>query len=385
MNSPAAKTVLSVIDALNVGGAQELLVLLARNSPPGVRFVVCSLQDDQTMADRLRQAGAEVHVLGRERPSLLQFFRFASYLAGGLRDLARLCASIRPDVIHCHLSDAVFLGFAASFFYKGSRVMLTKHTPVLFPERSNLDPRNLLRKAAVLLIYRNIRYIAAVSEEIRRNLLQGLGLSRDRVVTIPNGVEIPASARGKSEAAREALDLAPNETVILTVGRLVPVKGQTYLIEAMARLVDRYPTLTLLIAGEGPCRNELEKRIEDLGLIGRVRLLGYRKEVLRLYDTADVVVFPSLSEGTSLAIIEAMAAGRPIVATSLGGNLDLLQHKHTALLVRPEDAESLAEAVAQCMADPALATRLGGAARRKALAEHGIERTVAAYAALWSN
>jgi glycosyltransferase involved in cell wall biosynthesis len=377
------RTVLFVIDSLDVGGAQELLVLLARYAAPRYRVVVCALQTGRGVVDRLEAAGAEVRVLGRARPSIARPCRFLAYFLGGLGDILRLCAGLRPHVIHCHLSDAVFLGVAASLFAGGSRVIITKHTPVLFPERRPFDPRNVLRKAVLWLTYRRAAAIAAVSEQTRRALLATFGLSPGRVVTIINGVPIPPDGAPRPLALRAGLGLAPDDVAVVNVGRLVPVKGQIHLVRAMAGLAGRHPRLKLFIAGEGPCREELTRAIEEHSLAGRVRLLGDRSDVAALWAAADMAVVSSLSEGTSLALIEAMAAGRPIVATAVGGNLDLLADGQSALLVPSGDAGALGAAIGRLADDPALGERLGRTARDQAKAHYGVDRVVAAYAALW--
>jgi glycosyltransferase involved in cell wall biosynthesis len=377
------RTILFVIDALNVGGAQELLVLLTRYAAPRFRVVVCSLQEDRAMVERLEAAGAEVHVFGRARASIVRPGRFLAYVLGGLGDLVRVCRRVRPMVIHCHLSDAVFLGAAASFLVGNPRLVITKHTPVIFPERSRFDPRRLLRQAALWLVYRRARAIAAVSEQTRRTLLRCFGLAPGQVVTIPNGVPIPPSQAVRPEGLRASLGLAPDAVAVLNVGRLAPVKGQIHLVEAMARLAGSHPRMRLFIAGEGPSREALARRVAELGLADRVRLLGDRGDVAELYAATDLAAVASLSEGTSLAVIEAMAAGRPLVATAVGGNLDLLENLGSALLVPAGDAGALAEALARLADDPELARRLGAAARDKARAGFAIERVVAAYVALW--
>ena len=171
---------------------------------------------------------------------------------------------------------------------------------------------------------------------------------------------------------------------MLNVGRLVPVKGQIHLVTAMAGLSDAPRRFVLLLAGEGPCREELARSIAAHGLGERVRLLGDRDDVPQLYAAADIVAFASLSEGTSLAVIEAMAAAKPIVATAVGGNCELLEHGESALLVPAADPASLAEALTSLAQDAQLANRLGLAARTKAVAGYAIERVVESYAAVWA-
>jgi len=384
MRSLRPVTILHVIDALDVGGAQELLILLARHAAPEYRSVVCSLQQGQGVRSRLEAAGAEVYVLGRPRPSITNPHRFLAYMLQGLRDIVRLCARVHPDVIHCHLSDAVLLGGMASFFTGIPKVIITKHTPLMFPDRGRLSPRNLLRKAVLRFFFRHARTVVAVSRQTERALRQAFALSPDRVRYIPNGVEIRASKEGPEvHALRLRLGLARDDIAVLNVGRLVPVKGQIYLIEAIALLSDRSPNMKLFIAGDGESREGLTKCIDELGLADRVHLLGDRQDVADLLTAADIVAFSSLSEGTSLAVMEAMAAGKPIAATAIRGNMDVLTHRENALLVPAGDPRSMADALSLLATDRRLADQLGAAARNKARAECDIKQVVKAYAAIW--
>ena len=147
-------TVLYVIDELCIGGAQELLVLLARHTSRECRSVVCSLQGGDAVQKRLEQAGAEVHVFGRQRPSLAKPHKVIEYFVRSLLDILKMCSCINPDVIHCHLSDAVLLGGAVSFFVKKTKIVVTKHTPIMLPKRGCLSIRNLLRKVLLWFCYK---------------------------------------------------------------------------------------------------------------------------------------------------------------------------------------------------------------------------------------
>lgn len=377
------RTILHVIDNLDIGGAQALLILLARHCAPAFRTVVCSLQPGHALRSRLETAGAEVHVLGRPRPSILNPARLAGYALQNVRDIVALSRRVKAEVIHCHLSDAVFLGAAASYFAGDIGVVITKHTPHTLPERAFPDARNLLRRIILQVVYRRARKIIAVSHETERALRRDFALPPNRVVQIPNGVAIGSSAAPAPEDLRASLGLAEDDVAVLNVGRLVPVKGQSCLLESMSLLADRHPNIKLFIAGDGECRPQLARRINELGLDGRVRLLGDRSDVGSLLAAADIAAFASLSEGTSLAVLESMAAGKPIVATDIDGNRDVLTHMEDSLLVPPGAPRPMADAVALLAEDRQLAHRLASAAWRKADAEFDFDRVAEAYQDIW--
>jgi len=383
------RTALHVIDALNVGGAQELLALLAKWAPPGRSMAVCVLQPRLDAKPRLEAQGVPVYALNRPRPSILSPFRFLAYVLGNLRDIARLKRKLGADVVHCHLSDSEFLGILAGRTSGARKVSMTFHTPMLLPERKNHCLANRLRDSlriwAMRLIYRRADAVVAVSAETLRALRDVIGIDPARLAHIPNGVDCDdLASRVPSEALRRELGLAPGDRVMLNLGRLVPLKGQIYIIQALAELAGTHSNLKLLIAGDGPEQGALAGEIARLGLGDRAFLLGARSDVAELLAISDLVVGASLWEGTSLALMEAMAAGRALAVTDIPGNRELLADGASALMFPPADARAMAQAVGRLLDDPPLAERLIRAAQAKARDKFDIRRVVAAYEALWA-
>jgi glycosyltransferase involved in cell wall biosynthesis len=361
-----------------------------------------------------------VYALNRPRPSILSPFRFLAYTMGNLRDIARLKKKLGADVIHCHLSDAEFLGILAGRLTGARKVAITFHTPALLPERRQEDRRarpcdrrgwrgwqcwlddrrarlsdrrgrlcnrlrDRLRIWAMRLIYRRADAVVAVSAETLTALRDVIGIDPARLAHIPNGVDCDhLSSRAPSEDLRRALGLDPADRVMLNLGRLVPLKGQIYIIRALEILASTHPNLKLLIAGDGPEEGALAREIERLGLDGRAFLLGARSDVADLLAISDVVVGASLWEGTSLALMEAMAAGRALAVTDIPGNRELLEDGTDALMFPPADAPAMDCAVGRLLTEPVLAERLVRAAQAKARETFDIRRVVAAYEALWA-
>jgi glycosyltransferase involved in cell wall biosynthesis len=183
---------------------------------------------------------------------------------------------------------------------------------------------------------------------------------------VPLGLELddllalPPSGGG----LREALDLRPDHVVFGYIGRLVPIKGLPTLLEAFALALGRAPSARLVLVGDGPDRPALQEQVTALGLGPAVRFAGWRTDLPALYRTFDAVVLSSRNEGTPLAVIEAMAAGRPVVATSVGGVPDVVADGKTGMLVPPDDPRTLADALVALVDGPALRRSLGAAGRQ---------------------
>lgn len=196
------------------------------------------------------------------------------------------------------------------------------------------------------------------------------------------GIDATAAATGDAGATASGVGSGPR---VLYAGRLRTRKAVAVLVEAMALLCERFPGATLRLVGDGPQRPALEAQIERLGLGGAVELTGAvpRSAMPAFYDAADIFCLPSLYEGLPLAILEAMAAGLPVVATAVSGNPEAVADGETGLLVPPEDAPTLAEALATLAADPARAREMGAAGRRRIERELSIEAAARAYLDLW--
>lgn len=197
---------------------------------------------------------------------------------------------------------------------------------------------------------------------------------RAKVRVIPNGADAAAlRAAADADRARAGLDLPPGTPVIAMIGEVGRRKDQATLLEALARLApDR--DFTVLVAGEGPDRPALERRTADLGLIGRVRWLGFRSDVPDLMAASDLLVLPTREEGFPNTLLEGMALGLPVVSTPVDGIPELVVHGETGLLVPPQDAPALAAALAALLDDPARRRALGEAGRRRAETEFDQER-----------
>lgn len=229
---------------------------------------------------------------------------------------------------------------------------------------------------------------AAIEQE-----LLAAGYPPPRICHIPNGVAIPpprtaaarTAARDALVEANPGLLLPLDAPMALYTGRLHQDKGLAQLIQAWKLLGSRWPTARLWIAGEGPQHRELARQIEELDLQGRVLLAGVFDEIDELLSAADLFVLPSYEEGMSLALLEAMAAGLPVVASDIPGNRPLVSDGEQGLLVPPRDAAALAAAIDRIWNEADLAAQLGAAARDRAMSRFSLDRTLDQHLALFQN
>jgi glycosyltransferase involved in cell wall biosynthesis len=240
--------------------------------------------------------------------------------------------------------------------------------PVRVGSRRELNPDKSAGQIALQRqAYRFAHKIVANSRAAARQLASE-GIAADRIQIIPNGVN--------AGAGYAAVSRTGPVTTILTVANLRAEKAHEVLLAAAAELRPRYPYLRYRIAGDGPRLAELKALASSLGLDGTVRFLGHREEVPALLHDADVFVLPSRSEAFPNGAIEAMAAGLPVVASRVGGLLDLIDDGRTGLLVSPDDPAALAGAIESLVLSPARAELLGAAAREEVMRRYSFERMV---------
>lgn len=304
----------------------------------------------------------------------LEFFRLERALSPEFaRWLATTLRRHRVALAHSHeFTMAVYGAWAAR--WAGVPHLFTMHGSRYYAGRWRR--RLALRLSAALS-----GAVVAVSESLAQHLRRDLWLRARRIVTIPNGARL-SPARGTS--LREELALGPAERVVVALGNLYPVKGHADLVEAQALLATRFPRLHVAIAGRGELEGTLLARARALGVDDRFHLLGLRSDVANVLAGADIFALPSLSEGIPLALLEAMLAGRPIVATAVGGVPAVLCGGQAGLLVPPGEPVALAAALGRLLDDGAEARRLGAAAALRATQEYGVETMLERYTTLYA-
>jgi glycosyltransferase involved in cell wall biosynthesis len=289
----------------------------------------------------------------------LAFLRLVTYLRRG-----------KFDILHCHLPVADSIGRLAGWIAGVPVLITTEHGKNLWKPWIYLLLERLLNRITDLRI--------CVSHDIMEIRKRRERVPCDKLAYLPNAVDLDAFRKPGRQRAEVMAEFGwpPEDPLVVSVGRLVAEKNYELLVDAIAILRERVPGLRCLIAGEGKCRARIAQRIEALMLTESVRLPGPRGDIPDLLHAADVFVLSSLREGLPVSLIEAMAAGKAIVATAVGGMLDAITTGENGLLVPSGDADEIAAAVESLIGSPNLRRELGEAASKTANDRFDIRRFV---------
>jgi glycosyltransferase involved in cell wall biosynthesis len=347
--------VCQLVHTLNVGGAELLAGHLARRFRDRYRVVFACLDEEGTGADKLRADGFPVEVVGRN-PGL--------DWRCGLR-LADLWRRHAVDLVQAHQYTPFFYALAARLRYRRPVLVFTEHgrhypdfprTKRMVLNRFVIEPRDR---------------VVAVGRSVKRALVKNEGIPAGRIHVIPNGIDVDRFAPAPAVRAdvRRELGLGPDAFAVLMVARLDPIKDHPTAVRACLTAAAEVPGVKLIIVGDGPERAAIERFVRDQKAEGVVTLLGTRSDVPRLLAGADTLLLTSVSEGIPLTVIEAMAAGLPVVCTAVGSLADVVRPGVDGYLAPARDAAALAGYLADLGGDPDLRADLGRQARQRAVAE----------------
>lgn len=267
------------------------------------------------------------------------------------------------SLINTHSStDSWLAAVACASLRKAPPIVRTRHVSSTVPD--NRPTRWLYGTAA--------RHVVTTGEALRHQLHRDNRLPLGHLTSVPTGIDLARFVPGNKEEARQSLGLPPAGLYLGIVGTLRSWKGHTYLLEAVTGLAADYPDLRLLIVGDGPQRENLERRVADLGLGDKVKLVGQRDDVPVWLNAMDVFTLPSYGEeGVPQAIMQAMACGVPVVSTTVGAIGEAVVDGETGILVAPRDSAALAAALARLLADPELRCGMGAAGLERARQRFG--------------
>ena len=338
--------ILQLIDSLKVGGAEILL---------------------RDLVFHLHESGQHVHV-GFSTPGPLQksleemqvsmthlprFARIDPFLFWGM---CRLILRERPDIVHTHLFKSDFHGRLAARICKVPVVISTAHNNDSWAQRFPLG--NLYG-----LTTHMADRVIAVSEEVREHQIRYTHTPPEKIITIKSGVDVKKFECQHNEGLRIRTEfgLSPSTPLIGIVGRLQPQKDHATFLRAARSISDALPDARFLIVGDGPLRDDLTNQARTLNLLPSVIFCGIRQDIPAILSALDLLVFSSKWEGLPVALMEGMAAGKPIVSTNVGGISGVVIENETAILVPPNDPVALANACLRILQDRSLAQRFGNA------------------------
>ena len=375
--------VLRVITRLNIGGPSiQAIALSERLATRGF--------DTQLIHGRLGDGEGDMRYLvapSTRTRQLTSLRRPVSPLNDAVA-LARLLDTMRdwrPQIVHTHMAKAGTLARLAAAIYNRTagrraraRVVHTYHGHVLEGYFSPAQTRVFIGIERTLA--RVTDRIVAISPSIRHELLAEHSIGgAGQYAVVPLGFDLTGLASiddASRRAARAALDVEAGAHVVSTVGRLTGIKQHRLFLEAAAMVSRRDPTALFLIAGDGELRTELEGAARTLGISGRVRFLGWRRDLETIYGATDVLLLTSRNEGTPVALIESLAAGVPGVSTDVGGVRDVIESEAIGLLAPSGDPQALAAHVESLLNEPSRRRDMGERGRAHVMARYGIDRLV---------
>jgi glycosyltransferase involved in cell wall biosynthesis len=348
-----ALNVLQVCDHLGwegsrMHGVKRLFAwMIPRFDPTRYRVSLVSLRKRDLSEETLESMGVDITYLSKGK-----------FDPGTLSALLRVIDQKQIDVLHLH-------GYGATTFGRLAAAM--RGLPVVFHEHANLTRTPWFQRVADTLLERFTDIAIAVSESTADFVIDARRVRRSRVKVVYLGAPLDEFGRARTPreiaAARQDLGIDATDFAIGTVTRLHDSKGNSFLIDAAKIVIASRPDARFLLFGEGPLLDALKAQAAALGLGDRFVFGGFQKDVARVLSAFDLSVFPSLWEGTPLTLFEALAAGRPIVATDADGLLDVLTDGHDALIVPKRDAAALARRILEVMNDAALRARIAAQGR----------------------
>jgi glycosyltransferase involved in cell wall biosynthesis len=357
--------VLYLIGGGEFGGAEQHLLGLVNNLDTHQFHPQVAVFYEGEFSARVRRLGIPITVLQSDRKAL-----------GGLNPVRGLIQDWRPHVIHTHGVRANLIGRLANRQEGSPAKLVTTVHSILSLDYPNVWKR-LLFASFERATWPFVDHFILVSQAMKRDHLKK-GLPESKLSVIHNAIELPErpTEHVPQTSLRELLGVGDDVTIVGTVARLHTVKGHTYLLKAIKQVVAERQDVVFPWIGDGDLYEALQKEARELGVDRYIRMLGFRQDVPDLLPQLDLFVLPSLSEGLSVAILEALAVGVPVIATAVGGSPEVIDSGKDGLLVPPADPNALAESICLLVKDKELRTRLAKAGQEMVYRRFTLPRLV---------
>jgi glycosyltransferase involved in cell wall biosynthesis len=362
------KKILHLNNTSSIGGAEQVILDLAVFvDPEKIRSYVSVFREGELVSEMKKR---DVKFLWLKESTQVYDYRF-------LKNLTQLIKANRIDLIHSHTWGTDFYGYWASKIL-GVPMLATVHNRYYIFEKWT-------RRISYKVLISHVQKIVAVSKDIQNLLKKDLKLLPQKIKLIYNGIDTSRfEKKFYQEKLRKELSLSRGDLILGNVGNLREVKDHHTLILAFSKVSPLFPQAKLLIIGEGELKASLLKFRSELGLEDQVLFLGHRDDIPALLNLMDIFILSSRLEGCSISILEAMASGKPVIATKVGGNPELVLEGKTGLLVPSAEPEKLAESIIQLLKDEKLRKKMGDEGRKRVKAKFSRESMVRNYEELYS-
>jgi glycosyltransferase involved in cell wall biosynthesis len=363
---PSATRVLLVSSRATGGIARHVIALLVGLRESGCQVAV-ACEADSLVADTARDRSLPVY-------GITAYAGASPVRAGaGAIQLTTAINGFQPQIVHTHSFNAGLIGALSTYLRHPARLVVTIHNYP--PVRAGAV--SLTTRGAVRLMLSRAARVVTVSDALRRDLLRLRPQASAKSLIIPNGVDTQAGPSVSPGETRRSLGTPTDVPLVGMVARLAPQKGVREFLHASRLLCSRHPTVRAVLVGSGPLWEEAERLHAELGLGDRLLLVGEVPSAREIMAALDVLVVSSISEGSSVVAMEAMALSKPVVATSVGGIPEVVADGETGLLVPPGDPAALAEAVLGLLADPERAGNMGARGRARAVERFDVRTMIA--------
>jgi glycosyltransferase involved in cell wall biosynthesis len=362
--------ILYLIESSEPGGAESLVVSLANGFRNRGNTCVIGLLEDGWLNDQLKAGNFETIMLQQNR----------SYDFPFTRELYSIIRKYNIDIIHAH-------EFAMNTY--GTIIGALARLPVITTIHGQNYYWLKLRRRVAYRMASRLSKMVAVSESLKSFLSESVGIEKSRIITLHNGIEVEKyNVRLDAKqifAIKNELSISDHQQVVATVGMLVPVKDHMMLIDAAYKVLRCCPNTVFLVIGDGPLRHKLTDHAKSLGIERNLRFTGFKTCIAEILQIIDVYVCSSISEGLSLSILEAMAARKPVIATNVGGNPEIIVHGENGFLVPQKNAEELSIKIIMTLRDNQLADRLGSNGQQNVQQKFSREQMIDQYKHLYEN
>jgi len=367
--SQSSLRVIHLITALGAGGAENGIINLVNNHhDSSVTSAICVFNGGGVLTERVNQSKTKIFELDKKKKGNDYSLIFK---------LNRLFREWKPDIVHTHTWGTLCEGIIAAKLAYVPKIVHGEHGTI------QSKPINKLVQKGFWYLPDQV---LSVSLSHAKTLNHVIGFPLSKIHVIPNGVDTskfyPLPSNGNKT---EVIQKNSEGLTFGTIGRLMLIKNQVLLIKAFTNIVKSNPEARLVLTGDGPLRDELEQKAKSLSLEKNISFLGRRSDIPSILRNMDVFILPSLSEGMSNTILEAMSTGKPVIATDVGGNSELVVPDETGILVPSDDVKALETAMRIFINAPELIKKMGAAGRKKVIKSFSIQSMVNNYEALYQD